>query len=73
MRDRSLAALLAEDESSSEHGPEMAADDSLPTDDYEEELDDGHMIAAEEMLSAMESRDPRALLTALRSFIRMVS
>lgn len=68
--DKALAAILAEGEF--EDAPPMGEPDSdYSSEDLEEEADEGQMIAVEDLMQAFEDRDPKAMLGALRSFIRM--
>lgn len=69
--DKALAAILAEGED--EHGPPIGGEDEpfYSPEDLDEDADEGQLVAVEEMMQAFEDRDSRALLGALRSFIRM--
>ncbi len=69
--DRALAAMLAADDHEPESHHVENADYS--PEDLDEEADEGQMVAVEEIMQAFEERDSRALLGALRSFIRMAN
>jgi hypothetical protein len=79
MRDaRSLAAMLAEDTKEERHLPRETHEEMGAEMDYDSEegeldelADEGHMVAAEEIMQAFQDRDVTALMEALRSFVRM--
>lgn len=75
MRDsKSVAAMLAEVESEPNRYEPMEGEEIPPFDDeLQEEADEGQMVAVEEIMQAFEDRNPEALLSALRSFIRMAN
>ena len=71
--DKALAAILAEGEFE-DAPPSMGDGDAdYSPEELDEEADEGQMVACEEILQAFEERDSRALLSALRSFIRMAN
>ena len=61
-----LSVLLASKMKPSKKGPEEMMDEN------EEEMEKGDLdIAAEEVISALDSRDPQALAESLKAFIEM--
>lgn len=63
MDPKSIAAMLVDDHEN----------ETIPglTDEGENEADEGQLAAAEEMMAAIEAKDPHSFLEALRSFLAM--
>jgi hypothetical protein len=75
VREKDIAAMLAQEDS---HDPHAMTDGDAPFlhegesfDDEMDVADEGQIVACEEIMQAFHDRDSKALLSALRSFVRM--